>query len=325
VSGSTPASTPRSAPVPASASSAARRLAELGLLATAAIWSANFVLVKAVIGVMGPMTFAGARFVVASVTLLVILRWRQGSVRPPAGRLPLLLLLGVLGFGCYQLLWTVGLTQVSAGDSALIIAASPVLVALLAAAVGMDTLTAPKLAGALLAFAGVAVVIGGGHELTLGSSLMGALLTLGAAAVWAVYTIAGTRVIRRVDPLTATTWTVIGGTLFLVPIAVAEAVGDPGRGITLPALLAIVASGALAVGICNVLVFNAIRFVGPTRATAMQLLVPAGAVILGAVLLAEPVGVPQVVGGVVIVVGVWLTRRPRMLPARPLRRIPAAR
>jgi drug/metabolite transporter (DMT)-like permease len=90
---------------------------------------------------------------------LLILWRRQGSIRPPAG-LVALLLLGLIGFGGYQVLWTTGLTQISAGDSALLIAASPVLVALLAAAVGMDRLTAPKLAGALIV-RGVAVVIGG--------------------------------------------------------------------------------------------------------------------------------------------------------------------
>ena len=76
--------------------------------------------------------------------------------------------MGALGFGAYQLLWSLGLTQITAGDSALLIAASPVFTALLAGAVGMDRLTTPKLAGALIAFAGVAVVIAAGHELSLG-------------------------------------------------------------------------------------------------------------------------------------------------------------
>jgi drug/metabolite transporter (DMT)-like permease len=49
--------------------------------------------------------------------------------------------------------------------------------------------------------------------------------------------------------------------------------------------------------------------------TAMQFLVPAGAVILGALFLQEPVGPAQVVGGAIIVLGVWLTRRPSVLPA----------
>ena len=125
--------------------------------------------------------------------------------------------MGALGFGAYQVLWTLGLTQITAGDSALLIAASPVFVALLAGAVGMDVLSPPKIAGALISFAGVAVIIAAGHELSLGASLLGDALTLGAAALWAVYTTAGARIMRSVDPLPATVWTVVGGAIVLAP------------------------------------------------------------------------------------------------------------
>jgi drug/metabolite transporter (DMT)-like permease len=305
------------------ASARTRRLAEIGLLVTVLIWSANFVIVKASIGALGPFTFTGSRYLVAAITLLVILRRRQGSVRPPAG-LGALIALGLIGFGGYQVLWTTGLTQISAGDSALLIAASPVLVALLAAAVGMDRLTAPKLAGALIAFAGVAVVIGGSQALSLGSSLVGDALTLGAAILWAVYTVGASRVVRRIDPLQATTWTVIGGACLLVPLGIAEAAARPPAEVAPAVIVAILYSGALAAGISNVFVINAIGSVGPTRATAMQFLVPAGAVVLGAVFLAEPVGLPQVIGGAVIVLGVWLTRRPRLLPPAVRARLSSA-
>jgi drug/metabolite transporter (DMT)-like permease len=291
-----------------------RRIAEAAVLLTVAIWSANFVVVKAAIGVFGPLTFTALRWTVAVITLFVILRWRAGAIRWP-GRDGLILLgLGVLGFGGYQVLWTVGLTQITAGDSALIIAASPVLVALLAGAVGLDRLSAPKLAGAVVAFGGVAVVIAAGHELSLGSSLGGDGLTLGAAALWAVYTVAGARLLRRIDPLEATAWSVLGGALFLLPFGAWEAAGSPPGAIGPAAMLGVLYSGALAAAIANVIVFNAIRHVGPTRVTAMQFLVPAGAVALGAVALSEPVRPAQVAGGAVIVAGVWLTRRSSMIP-----------
>jgi len=306
-------------------SSMAYRLAEIGVLVTVLIWSANFVLVKGAIGVVAPLTFTGARFTVAAATLLVMLRWRQGALRPPTDQLWRLLLLGALGFGAYQVLWTTGLTRISAGDSALIVAASPVLTVLLAGAVGVDRLTAPKVGGAMIAFAGVAIVIGAGHELSLGSSLAGDLLTLGAATVWAVYTVGGTRMLRRVDPLQATTWTVIGGLPILVPLALADGAAHDWAGTGQPeVLIAILVSGSLAAGISNVFVFNAIRYIGPARATAMQLLVPAGAVLLGALFLQEPVGIAQLIGGAVIVAGVWLTRRASIAPVGSfVRRIPS--
>ena len=302
-----------------------RRLAEAGLLATALLWSANFVVVKATIGVLGPLSFTGLRYGVASITLLLLLKWRLGTFRWPAGHGLQLLGMGLLGFGAYQVLWTIGLTQITAGNSALLVAISPVLTALLAGAVGMDRLTAPKLAGALISFTGVALVIGASHELSLGTSLVGDLFTLTAAALWAVYTVLGARILRVVDPLQATTWTVVGGSLLLVPLGAWELATQPPDSFPVAAVVAILYSGALAAGVANVLVFRAIRVVGPTRVAATQFLVPACAVALGAVFLAEPVGIAQLVGGAVIVLGVWLTRRQRILPAALRARLSSVR
>jgi len=282
---------------------------------TVLIWSANFVVVKAAIGELGPLTFTATRYVVATITMFLLIRLRMGAIRRPTGLTVRLIALGMLGFGCYQVLWTIGLTQITAGDSALIVAASPVFVALLAGAVGMDRLTPPKLAGALIAFAGVALVIAGGHELSLGASLAGDALTLTAAILWAVYTVIGTRMLRRIDPLQATAWSVLGGTLLLVPLGIWEAVTSPPAAVTLPAVAAVLYSGTLAAGTANVLVFNAIRYIGPTRASVNQLLVPVGAVILGALFLSEPIRPAQVVGGAVIILGLSLTRRRTVLPA----------
>jgi drug/metabolite transporter (DMT)-like permease len=298
-----------------SASPRERRLAEVGVLAAVGIWSANFVVVKSGIEALGPLTFTSIRYLIATVTLFVLVRWRLGPVRPPARVALTLMGLGMMGFGAYQVLWTLGLTQITAGDSALIIAASPVLTVLLAGAVGMDRLTAPKVAGALVAFTGVAVVVAAGHELSLGASLAGDLLTLGAAVLWAIYTVAGTGMLRRVDPLQATAWAVFGGTLFLLPFGAWNLATSPPSAVPAGAVVGLVYSGMFAAAIANVLVFNAIRLAGPARVTVSQFLVPAGAVVLGAVLLSEAVGVAQVVGGIVIVLGVWLTRRPTVLPA----------
>jgi len=284
------------------------------VLITVAIWSANFVVVKAAIGVFGPLTFTSLRWGVALATMLLIVRWRSGAIRWPGRDGWILMGLGVLGFGCYQLLWTIGLTQITAGDSALIVASSPVLVALLAGAVGLDHLTPPKLAGAVIAFGGVAVVIAAGHELRLGTSLVGDLLTLGAAALWAVYTTAGARLLRRIDPLRATAWAVLGGAIFLLPLGVWEAVTSAPVDVTPAAVAGVLYSGALAAAIANVILFNAIRLAGPTRVMSLQFLVPAGAVVLGAIVLAEPVRPAQLLGGAVIVLGVWLLRQPAVMP-----------
>jgi drug/metabolite transporter (DMT)-like permease len=298
-------------PTTGAADPAARRLAEAAVLAVVVLWAANFVIVKAVLADVPPLVFTGLRYIVAALSVLALLRWREGSIAVPRRDLVMLLGLGVMGFAVYQTLWTLGLTHITAGDSALLIATTPVLVAVIAAAMGTDTLTPPKAVGAVVSFAGVALVIGGGLDFSLGTSLVGDALTLAAAVAWAVYTSLGAKVVRRISPLKATAWSVTGGMLALVPLAAWQAATSPPFAIEAPHVLAMLYSGFFAAGVANVAILHGVKVLGPTRVTVLQYGVPPLAVALGALLLHEQIRPAQVVGGVVIVLGVAITRRTR--------------
>src|SRR5262249_54785353 len=107
------------------------RVAELAVLGVMVLWAFNFIVVKSAVIVLPPVGFTFLRFSLASTTLLILLRWREGSIGLPRRDLIAICLLGGLGFGIYQILWTTGLKEIAAGDSALIIASTPVLVAFL--------------------------------------------------------------------------------------------------------------------------------------------------------------------------------------------------
>jgi len=283
-----------------------------------ALWAGNFIVVKGAVAILPPVGFTFLRYVVASATVLALLRWREGRIALPRRDGLRIALLGIIGFGCYQVLWSVGIQTISAGDSALLIATTPVWTAVLAAATGSDTLSPTRLAGAVLSFVGVAIVIGSGPGFDLGTSLIGDVLTLSAALCWAIYTAFGANVLRRHSPLMTTTWAIVAGMLFLAPLGTAQLIssGEGGAlaaslaaGTLLAVVLAILYAGTLAAGTANVVIFHAIKLVGPTRITALQSLVPAMAVVLAAIVLGEPIRAGQVVGGVVIVLGVAILRR----------------
>ena len=244
--------------------------------------------------------------------MLIALRLREGDLRLPRADVLPILGLGAIGFGIYQILWTTALRSIPAGDSALIIASTPVLTALLAVLAGSDVLTRSKLIGAVVSFFGVAIVIAAGPGLGagggLGSVAWGDLLTLVAAICWAIYTSWGAPILRRHSPLRTTTWAIVGGTIVLVPLGLVQAAGNDWSRVGAPALAALVYSGLVAAGLSNVLVFRAIRLLGPTRITAYQFLVPFIAVLLGALFLVEAIRPEQLVGGAVIIAGVAMTR-----------------
>lgn len=283
-------------------------MAELAVLGVMVLWAFNFIVVKSAVAVLPPVGFTFLRFAIASTTLLLLLRWREGSIGLPRGDLIAICGLGALGFGIYQILWTTGLTTVPAGDSALIIASTPVLVAILAVIAGSDVLTRAKLAGGLISFVGVAVVVSSGPGLSLGRSLAGEAITLLAAFCWSVYLAFGAPLLGRHSPLRATTWATVAGTIVLAPVAIVQLASAGLTEVPIDVAGAVLYSGFLAAGVSNVIVQNGVKVIGPTRTSALQFLVPALAVVFAFLFLAEPIRPGQVLGGVVIVIGVLITR-----------------
>jgi drug/metabolite transporter (DMT)-like permease len=283
------------------------------------VWAANFIVVKDAVANLPPVGFTFLRYTLASVALLAIMRWSEGAIVTPGRDTIRILILGGLGFGLYQILWTTGLQSIPAGDSALIIASTPVLVAVLAVVSGADTLTPLKFAGAAISFLGVVVVIAAGVGISFSGSGVGSALTLAAAACWASYTAFAAPVLRRHSPLMLTTWATIGGTVVLAPPGLVQllapgAVGPDQAARAVPLLLAIAYSGVLAAALSNVIVFNGVRLLGPTQVITLQSFVPAMAVVLAFIFLHEPIRPAQVLGGAIIVAGVALTRRAAYRP-----------
>jgi drug/metabolite transporter (DMT)-like permease len=291
-------------------------MAELGVLFVMVVWAGNFIIVKGALAEVPPIAFTTARFLLAAVVLLVVCRLWEGSVAIPRRDVLTLAVLGAVGFGLYQTLWTVGLTQTTAGDSALIVGATPILTLLIAAAIGSDHLTPDRLAGTLISFAGVALVVlsaSGG----LGGQLFGNVVTIVATAMWAGYVAFVAPMLRRHSPVRITAGAVLVGTLVMLPLGIWQAASSDLSRITIATPLAVLYAGLASVALGYVIQFRAVRVIGPARATAFQFLVPALTVAVAAVVLHEQIRVEQVVGGVVIVVGILIARRGQRSGATP--------
>jgi drug/metabolite transporter (DMT)-like permease len=299
----------------APATAQARLIAEIGALLVMLSWGANVVAVKAAIANVPPIIFANIRFGLAFAVLLGVLRWREGSVSLPRRDVIPIALLGLAGFGLYQDLWATALGQTTAANSALITAATPVSTLLIAAAVGSDTLTRARVIGAAVSFAGVLGIVGATHGFGFQGASRGDLLTLIATVCWACYVAFGAPILRRHSPLRTATWAIGFGCLGMLPVALAETpqlvLSHIGPGtIGLWAYCALLPAAA-----SSVIVFAAIKVLGPARVMLFQFLVPAFAVVMAALFLGEAIVLGQVIGGVVIVIGILLARSPRLARA----------
>ena len=293
-----------------------RLLAEIGILLVMLTWGANVVAVKAVLTDVPPILFAFVRFGSAFLVLLAVLKWREGSVGLPRGDILPLLLLGLAGFGLYQDLWATALGRTTASNSALITAATPVSTMLIAAAVGSDTLSRGKVVGAAISLSGAVAVVGVTHGFGFTGASAGDLMTFAATLCWACYVAFGAPVLRRHSPLRTATWAIGFGCLGMLPLAGWQLTTFDPSHIHASTIGLFLFCALLAAAAANVVMFEAVKVLGPTRAMLFQFLVPAFAVVLAAFFLGEAIVVGQVVGGGVIVLGIIVSRS-RLLAAWP--------
>jgi len=286
--------------------------AELATLLVMLSWAANVVAVKAAIADVPPIIFANVRFGIAFLVLLAFLRWHEGSVSIPRRDVIPLALLGLAGFGLYQDLWVSALGQTTAANSALLTAATPVSTMLIAAAVGSDTLSPAKAIGAAVSFCGALGVVAATHGFGLTGASAGDLMTLVATVLWACYVAFGAPVLGRHSPLRTATWAIGFGCLGMLPLALIQIPQFDASHVGLGTLGLLAFCALLPAAAANVVLFAAIKVLGPTRVMFFQFLVPGFAVIMAAFFLGEAIVAGQVAGGLVIVLGILIARSRRL-------------
>ena len=248
------------------------------------------------------------RYAVAALVMLAYLWRREGSVGLPRRDLMMVACLGALGYGGYQMLWSTALQSTGAGESALLVAATPVMVALIAAIVGTDALDREKVLGIAVSLAGVVVVVAAGRGFELDADFAGPALTLLADLFWAVYVALAASVLRRHSSLRMTTWAALAGTAVMVPLGVVQ-LRDVDLGVVpMLAWVAIAFSALLSVAVGSVVNFRAVRLLGPTRVTNYQFLSPCGRRRRPRCCSTRPILPGQIVGGAIIGAGILVAR-----------------
>jgi drug/metabolite transporter (DMT)-like permease len=303
-----PAGEPTSSAAAAEYSRAAVWLTDASLVAMALIWGVNFSVVKYGTEQMAALAFNGARLAVASVALvaLVVILGRHRVSRRD---LVALLLLGVLGNGIYQWLFIEGVALTRAGDAALVVAASPALIALIGRMAGVERIGRRGAAGIALSIAGIGFVVYSGTRVVVrGASVTGDLLVLAGAVTWALYTVLLTPYTHRLDGLTLSTYTMVGGMAALELAALPAVRRTPWAALSMHAWAAILYSGLGALVVAYLFWYRGVRVIGPTRTAMYSNLQPLFALIVAWAMLAETPTPWQGVGAVCIMSGLLLTR-----------------
>jgi drug/metabolite transporter (DMT)-like permease len=259
---------------------------------------------------LSPLAFVGVRMAVAALTMALIYKASGGSFRITGREALHFFGLGVLGTTGYQLFFIHGIDLTTAGNSALIQAAVPVIVAAECHWLTKDRLRPVAWLGVLLSFLGLYLVVRGGPGGLdfRAESFRGDLLVLGAVACWGTYTALARPALLRHPPDKVSAFSILLGVVPLLVISWPEFAAQEWGRVPWTAWLIVAYSGVFSICVAYLLWGRAVRRVGSARTAVYSNLVPVIVLVLAAIILGEAVTWLQVGGAVVIFVGIALTR-----------------
>lgn len=311
------------------------------LLLMTVIWGTNYSIVKHAFREMDPQAFNAVRMVIASSVFLSIIfglrRVGEAKASPDDGSgdaeaspyeptpgdsvasifhspAPItrrdwlgLLGLGIVGHFFYQYLFIAGLAQTSVANSSLMLAATPVVIALISAVLGHDRVSPLHWLGAALSLSGIYVVVGHGAQLG-GSTLRGDVAMLAAVFCWAIFTIGARPLMTRHSPVGVTGVSMMIGTVIYVSALLPHLRQVNWGTISTTTWVALVYSALFALCVSYTIWYAAVREIGSARTSVYSNLVPLVALATAVLFLGEPLGYTKAAGAAMVLVGVALTR-----------------
>jgi drug/metabolite transporter (DMT)-like permease len=280
---------------------------ELMLLATILLWSLNLSVTKYILTHgFQPLAYATVRYGIAGLIFVGLTLYVERTLRFERRHLPILALAALL-LCLNQLSFVFALHVTTASTIGLVLGAIPIFAVIFGLVLGTERPTRRFWLAAAVSAVGVGLVAAGSSG-ELGSDLGGILLGLATAATWAAYSVTVGPLMRSYSPSRMSAIVVPGAWIGITLVGLPQTADQSwDLGWQVWALMVFAILGPLVV--TNVLWFRAIHKIGANRATLAANLQPFVAAVLAVVLLSEPLGLLQILGGVLIGCGILIVRR----------------
>ena len=274
----------------------------IDMLLLAALWGVSFLFMRIAGPEFGAVALVGVRVAVAALFLLpiLLLRGDLAELRANWGRTAVL---GTFNSALPFILFVYSTFYITGGFSAILNATAPLWAALIAWIWLSDRLTASQGTGLVVGFAGVYLLVWDKVSFTISGTLLAILAAIIASASYGFAANMTIRYARDVKPLVLATGSQLAATVLVLPGALLT---WPDAPVSPPAWAAALGMGVGSTGLAYMLYFRLIANIGASRAIAVTYLVPAFAMIFGAVFINEIVTLTMLVGCAIILLGTSL-------------------
>ena len=289
-------------------------------LLTVIIWGATFVATKIALQDVSPAAVVWLRFAMGLVVLGIAARMRQELSLPARSELGYLALLGFIGVAFHQWLQANGLLTAQATTTAWIVATTPIFIVLLGWSILRERVSPVQGVGIGLAALGVVLVVTKGDVAAL---FMGRVATTGAVLVlisalnWAVYTVLSRRGLARMPAAKMMFYVMLSGWLFVSIWLLGFGTGfQEFDQLSVRGWSAIAGLGIFGSGLAYIMYYDALRVLPASQLGVFLNIEPLVTMLLAAPLLGEPITVMTLLGGGLIIAGIYLVNRRQAAPAQ---------
>lgn len=272
------------------------------LIALSVLWGGSFLFIGVAVKELPPLTIVALRLALAALTLQAALRVMGVPVPRDRRVWAAFLGMGLLNNAVPMTLIVWGQTHIASGLASILNATTPLFTVIVAHAFTADErMTGRRLAGVIVGFAGVAVMIGGAALQSLGVDIAAQLAVLGAAWSYGFAGVFGRRFkALGVAPMATAAGQVTASSLMLIPFALLV-----DRPWTLPApsataVAAILGLALASTAVAYLLFFRLLASAGATNVALVTFLIPVSAILFGVTLLGERLE-PQHGGGMALI------------------------
>jgi drug/metabolite transporter (DMT)-like permease len=258
---------------------------------------------------MSPLLYSSSRYLIAGLFLLAALAVRGQPLGLPRRDWLPILLLSLLGVTVFQACWGFGIARTSPSVGSIVMTTTTTFSALFAWMQGRR-LSALGWAGIAIAFAGVLLVVNNSlTRITLAvGNIEGAAFWLVAAFAWALYVDRGVPYNVRLGSLRVVAWTTFRGALMLLAISLSvDSLAEFDR-LDERLLGYWLYTGIFPVGVAYLGIAAGLDRLGVSRVMVYMYLIPVAGVGLSAAFFGDPLTWARVLGGLIVLFGVILTR-----------------
>jgi drug/metabolite transporter (DMT)-like permease len=278
-------------------------------------WGASFVAVKIGLRYVSPITLVCFRFAIGVIILGMAVGFRHQFILPKTKDWLYLILLGFQGVTLHQWLQSNGLATSQATTTGWIVASVPIFIAVLGWLVLKEGLILSQIMGIIMAALGVLLVVSHGSLISLVSGKSGAqgdILILLSAPNWAVFTILSRRGLKTFPAATMMFYVMAFGLLFSIILLITGRGWQPIHIIPMDGWLALGFLGVFCSGLAYIFWYDALKILPVVQVGTFLYVEPVVTVVISFFLLNERITLAGILGGSIILLGVWLVNRNKM-------------